>query len=332
MTTLRKPFYKRDPIGSVDALGRVLGISACDLTALAAEAESLYRSGKKVDKADGSFRETIDALPRLKKVQKRIQVCILNQVSFPNYLQGSIRDKQNRRDHIANATIHAGAKIVFNEDISKFFPSTQLKFVRAVWQHFFNFPPDVAEILTILTTKDEILPQGTHTSPLISNLIFWDVEPEIEEKLRARGFNYSRYIDDVTVSSKHPVRGSEKGFVVQSIVRMMARKGLRPKRSKHRIFTSGAQMLVNNQIVNGAKPSMPQKKRSAIRAAVKECETAASTGRRGESYRKLFDSVSGRVAEYERMHPGPGASLRERLNLIPPIKPHRFNSVAYSHF
>ena len=321
MTTLRKPSYNREPIGSIEALSRVLGLPVEELTVLASEAESLYRAGTKVDKADGSVRETIDALPRLKKIQKRIQLCILNHVCFPKYLQGSIRDKYNRRDHIANAAIHARAKIVFNEDIAKFFPSTREKFIRSMWQHFFQFPPAVAEILTRLTTKDGVLPQGTHTSPLIANLIFWDVECDTEAMFRARGFNYSRYIDDVTVSARRAIRGTEKSFVVRVIMQMMAKKSLHANRSKHRIFTSGHRMVVNNQNVNGSKPSLPQKKRSAIRAAVRECELQASQGRYGELYRKMFDSVSGRVAEYERLHPIPGLELRKRLIPIPPIKP-----------
>lgn len=51
-----------------------------------------------------------------------------------------------------------------------------------------GFSDDVAEILTMLTTKDGGLPQGAVTSSFLANLVFWDYEPSLVEKLAFAGY------------------------------------------------------------------------------------------------------------------------------------------------
>lgn len=118
-----KPFYRHAPILDLDTLAEVLELSRSQLDRMARSADRSYRCSPQ-KKKDGSERITWDAHRQLKAAQHLIKERILAQVSYPLYLQGGIRDRDNPRDYARNAGIHAGSACVINEDISDFFPST----------------------------------------------------------------------------------------------------------------------------------------------------------------------------------------------------------------
>ena len=57
------PRYKNNPIRSVDALSKALGIPESVLRETAVRADALYRLAKPIIKLDGSIRQPFDALP-----------------------------------------------------------------------------------------------------------------------------------------------------------------------------------------------------------------------------------------------------------------------------
>ena len=180
------------------ALSRALGVPTSLLHELARVADSQYRLADEIIKPDGSIRQTFDAFTPLKNIHRRIKLKIFSHVVFPNYLTGSLKG----RDYKTNAALHAGSRIVICEDIGQFFPSTRAPVVHDIWKNFFGFSDDVADCLTRLTTKDGALPQGAITSSYLANLAFWRDEPQIQAYLARLGVTYSRYVDDLALSSK----------------------------------------------------------------------------------------------------------------------------------
>ena len=150
------PSYSQRRIGTLQALHVALGMPVGDLPTLAERANDLYRVAKSITKPDGSIRNTYDAREPLKEVHRRIKSQILDHVNYPAYLTGSIKGC----DYKVNASLHARARIVINEDISGFFPSTSADRVFSIWRGFFGFSEDVARCLTQLTTRHGELPQG----------------------------------------------------------------------------------------------------------------------------------------------------------------------------
>lgn len=196
--THNHPYYKCKPIRSMPALSRALGVPTSLLHELARVADSQYRLADEIIKPDGSIRQTFDAFTPLKNIHRRIKLKIFSHVVFPNYLTGSLKG----RDYKTNAALHAGSRIVICEDIGQFFPSTRAPVVHDIWKNFFGFSDDVADCLTRLTTKDGALPQGAITSSYLANLAFWRDEPQIQAYLARLGVTYSRYVDDLALSSK----------------------------------------------------------------------------------------------------------------------------------
>lgn len=266
---------------------------------------------QEIEKSDGRKRFTFDAKPALKEIHRRIKSEILDRVTFPLYLTGSIKG----RDYKTNAELHVGAAIVIAEDIGSFFPSTTTAHVHDVWRNFFGFSDEVARLLTALTTRNRELPQGAITSPHLANLVFWRDEPALHDRFAADGIVYSRFVDDVAASSKTPIPPERKTEIVGAMYGLMLRYGYRPKRKKHELKTARQQMTVTKLTVN-QKPGLPSADRARIRAAVHRLERLAGQGVLSAEQRREYACVSGRVNHLARFHPGAAARLKARLKML----------------
>ena len=308
LTPSDKPFYNRRRIHNMASLAKALSIPANELNGLASRADMMYRLASSLPKTDGTMRQTWDAYEPLKKIHRSIRHNILDHVTYPPYLTGSLKGS----DYKINASLHAGAAIVINEDIAGFFPATSATVVHGICRNFFCFGQEVADCLTRLTTRNGELPQGAITSSFLANLAFWNTEPALYRSFKARGLIYSRYVDDIAVSSKTFLDNSSKTDVIASLYGMLFRHGYHPKRTKHEIRTSADRMNVTKLSVN-SKPGLSASRQSQIRSAVKYIEQAFL---RGEI--TIFDSgsyaqVLGQVHLLARFHPGKAEKLKQRL-------------------
>jgi len=300
------------------ALSRALGFTAEHLVAVAARASSLYRVAEKVEKADGTFRETFDAKPALKDIHRRIKSAILDRVAFPRYLTGSVKGQ----DYRTNALLHRNSKILISEDIQGFFPSTGQLLMYEVWSQFFGFSDDVSRCLTALCVKDGVLPQGSIASAHLANLVFWRVEPGVRADLARMGIRYSRYVDDICLSSPDAIAHEDKKKVIALVYAMLTRHGYSAKRAKHKLQTARGRIVATKLGVN-REPSLSRQQRGQIRAAVHKLESLFASGDQ-LCVRELLPSVGGRVSMLNRFHSTEGAALakrlaavREQLNLLP---------------
>jgi hypothetical protein len=303
--------YPHASIHGLAALSKALGVHHTVLEKCALNTEKLYRIAKSETKSDGSIRQTYDALPRLKAVQIKIKERLLQRVIFPLYLHGSLRGRSPR----TNAETHVRAKITFAEDISNFFPSASQALVHRVWADLFGFSQDVAALLTSLTTKDGGLPQGAVTSSYLANLVFWDYEPGLVKVLALRGLRYSRYVDDVTVSSQLRLEPNEKTYVVSQIYGMLLHHGFKPKRIKHDI-TTAAKSMRTTKLVHHTRVSLPPIQRKNTRAAVYALEQRVSLGERGAEVMRELASVSTRVGRLGSFHKTEAIALKKRLDSV----------------
>ncbi len=305
------PSYRGQPIRRIESLSKALRCPPKRLGYLGDNADRLYRIAQEIEKSDGSKRVTFDAKRALKEIHRRIKTEILDLVTFPLYLTGSIKG----RDYKTNAELHAGAAIVIAEDIGSFFPSTTTAHVFDVWRNFFGYSDEIAQLLTALTTRNGELPQGAITSPHLANLVFWRDEPELHDRFAADGIIYSRFVDDVAASSKKPITPEHKTEIVSAIFGLMLRHGYKPKRKKHELKTSGQQMTVTKLTIN-QKPGIQKAERARIRAAVHRLECLVGKGTLLAEQQREYASVLGRVTHLARFHPGEAAGLRARLKAL----------------
>jgi len=305
-----QPFYRHAPIRNLDTLAEILEVSRAQLARIARSANRSYRCVPQ-KKKNGSPRITWDAYRSLKAVQHLIKVRILAQVTYPLYLQGGIRDRENPRDYARNAGIHAGHACVINEDIADFFPSILAAQVRDIWRHVFRFPPEVADCLTSLSTRQGELPQGAKTSNHLANLVFWRDEHELVRHLVSKGWTYSRLTDDITVSYPQAVSLALKSEVISKLYTFIKRNGYKPKYRKHDIFDKNERMLVNNLVVN-EHPALPHQERHSVRSLVHKTAQALVAGDEPVTQR-LLSHVLGKIGKVKRFHRRTGQRLADKI-------------------
>lgn len=303
--------YKHRKIYKLESLAKALKTSLPDLQNLANRADHLYRIAKQVEKADGSIRITYDALPPLKTIHARIKKRFFDHVIFPEYLTGCIKG----RDYKTNASLHTHSSLVITEDIHSFFPSVTEDHIYHVWHGFFGFGPEVSTCLTKITTRCGELPQGAITSPHLANLVFWKKEPILQDKLSNLGITYSRFVDDISLSSHRHLTNQEKTLAIQLVYGMLNKYGFRAKRCKHKIYSSNSRMIVTKLSVNN-KPGLEKAERRKIRASVHALEKQFSQRGTISLTHGDFAEVLGKVRHLARFHRGQATPLLKRLQRL----------------
>jgi len=309
---MNRPVYRAQPIQSVASLCRALGRPEGLLRDLVERAPQLYIGPKPKLKKDGkSIRYVYDTKFPLKPLMKTINQVIFKKVAFPQYLQGSLAG----RDYVSNVAIHKDSQVVISEDIEKYFDHITDAHVFEIWRRFFGFGQSPAELLTALTTREGRVFQGTPTSSYLANLAFWDIEGTVVSKLEARGLRYSRYVDDVTVSSTDTMSSDDKTWAIGQVVAMIGSRGFHAKRDKHEIQSGEARISVMKLNVNRAV-GLSKRERAQIRAAVHQLEQCFDRGDTGPVFRHEMEKASGRIGRLNRFHAVEADRLRDRLTTM----------------
>ena len=308
MDTLR-PSYKNAPIQSIKSLALALGKSEQSLLSVSERAPSLYIGPIQKQKKDGTIREVWDTKKPLKQLLQKINRVIFERTIFPDYLTGSLK----KRDYITHISKHIRSECVVAEDISKFYDSITWTQVKEVWTGLFHFADDVAVILANLTTRTGFVSQGTPTGSYLANLILWKTEPKLVRKLNERGYRYSRYIDDVTVSSTRKIDNEQKQWIIAQVFAMFGKSQFKAKRKKHEILSPNKPMKIMGMNLNSTVPTLPKTERSKIRTAIFQIE---KTGFVSNAQRA---SASGRLGRLQKHHPVEAKALTLRLRAVPII-------------
>ncbi len=309
MQTRKAPWYRHAPIASLDALALALDVSQEAIVTERVSISSSYRRQER-PKKDGGVRITYSVARPLKAIQSRILQRILRKVDMPDYLLGGRPGKS----YLDNVQYHCGAKVLFGEDVASFYPSIRKTRVHDIFQHLFHFPPCVAECLADLCTYQGAVPQGAPPSGDLANLVLWRREPALVARFTAKGFRYSRYVDDIYVSAQRLVSPDDKTWIVGEIIRLLTLEGFRVKRKKHELATSGDAMRVHRVGINAGRPTISKKVRSKLRADVHRfVNTCGELD--AEMARKTHRSLRGRAAAMKRLHPSEYARLSGQLDV-----------------
>lgn len=281
------------------------------LGTIARTANRRYRGPIEIPKKGGGFREAFDAQPALRQVQTRILDRILRAATLPPYLLGGVKG----HNYVENAAWHAGSKVLLGEDIDSFYPSVTIGKVKHVFQHVFRFPPTVADILARLCTRNGVLVQGAVTSTDLANLVLYRTEPELEAAARDRGLRYSRFIDDIHVSTDRSLPNGQTQQFISVVRSALEREGFTPKRKKQFVATASDAMRVHGLNVNST-PSMPRKLRQQLRTEVFQLERRATTQPWDAQLEHRFIRLSSRVGHLKSINPGDARRLKSRLQQL----------------
>ena len=158
-----------------------------------------------LSKKGGGTRIIHAPMPRLKELQARLAAVLYDCQSELDTAHGSRRSFGFERGVgiLENADCHKGKRWVFNIDIKDFFPNINFGRVISFFKKNENFllNPKVAAYIAQIACYDERLPQGSPSSPVISNLICGSLDYRLSRLAAKHRCNYSRYADDITFST-----------------------------------------------------------------------------------------------------------------------------------
>jgi RNA-directed DNA polymerase len=155
----------------------------------------------KLKKSRGGFREICAPMSAIKTLQRRLNV-VFQAVYRPRYaVQGFVAGKSI----VSNAEKHVGARYVLNIDLEDFFPSINFGRIRGLFlTRPYELPEVVATVLAQICCYEGRLPQGAPTSPVVSNMICSRLDSEFHRLARDFRCMYSRYADDIVLSTRLP--------------------------------------------------------------------------------------------------------------------------------
>lgn len=203
-------------IRSRDHLARRLAVPLRVLNQLARHVVWHYNPTRLREKKGGGKPREINApRPRLKKIQRRINGTLLAGLWLPD----SIHAYRTGRSIKTAAEPHKGQRFLWVADIRHFYPSISHIDVYSMLTKL-GCTPDVARLLTILTTYGHKLPQGAPTSPALANLYMRlsGVAARLGGLAARHRLNITCFGDDILISGDRSFKGLTRHFarIIQS--------------------------------------------------------------------------------------------------------------------
>ena len=184
------------------------------------------------------------------------------------------------------------------------------KIAFAICQTFLNLGPGIN-----LWTR--FLPQGAPTSPALSNLMMKLADIRLSAMARSFGGFYTRYADDLTVSWLCPTKGRVIDSMYRCAAEVLEEYQIRLNNRKKRVMGTGSRQDIVGYCVNSGRPTVTQRYRKKIRAALHNEIVRGSKrfhkGRRQvsarEDYSREFPTrervgeLAGRIGYIQLSHP-----------------------------
>lgn len=220
-----------------------------------------------IPKKNGGNRKIASPSRKLKEIQSS-----LKNVFYEIYpTKPSTHGFAKGRSIITNAEKHLDKKYIFNIDLSDFFGSIHFGRIRNLFKSSpFNFNQSVATILAQICCFDNTLPQGAPTSPILSNMIAWKLDAQLQHLAKNTNCTYTRYADDISFSFTCNKQRLPESIVILKnnedlpgliLNRIIEENGFKINLGKVRLCSKLSRMEVTGLTVN----QFPNVKRSYVR-------------------------------------------------------------------
>jgi RNA-directed DNA polymerase len=159
-----------------------------------------------IKKKSGGERTIAAPVKPLKLIQSALNA-ILSAIYEPkSYVTGFVPHKSI----VDNAKVHVNKNYVYNIDLVNFFPSIELHRIKAVLKlEPFSLNSvereKLAFLIARLCCKDGRLPQGSPTSPVLSNIVCQQLDRQLNGLAKSANCRFTRYADDITFSANKDV-------------------------------------------------------------------------------------------------------------------------------
>lgn len=276
-----------------------------------------------IPKRHGGTRQISAPLDDLRVMQRNLATLLQDCVEAINEANG-LPDQiahgfKRKRSISTNAKPHRNRRFVFNLDLSDFFGTINFGRVQGFFTKDKSFALDekIAKILAQIACFESKLPQGSPCSPVISNLIGHILDIHLVRLAAKTGCNYTRYADDLTFSSNHPIFPISIAKITDDkhtwapgteLERLIKKSGFEINPKKTRMQYCDSRQEVTGLVVN-RKLNIRSEYRHKVRAMVHRLLT---TGK----FDIIYKSKDAAGIEIEQVVPGKLDQLHGMLGFI----------------
>jgi hypothetical protein len=291
-------------------------------------------------KSTGSIRLIETPKPRLKGLQRRILLAILDRIPSHPAVHGFVKGRSIK----TFAAPHVGQRVVLRIDLENFFPA----FSGARVQTFFRaigYPERVADLLGGIATNSvprgawsEVimqpgfaldpqelwhvramyarphLPQGAPTSPSLANLCSYRLDCRLSGLAQSAGAAYTRYADDLAFSGGDSFDRSVGRFATH-VAAILMEEGFTVQHRKTRIMRESVRQhlagLVTNRRLNVRRLDL-----DLLKAILTNCVRHGPGTQNRKAHPHFREHLEGRIGFIESINPEKGSRLRAIFNKI----------------
>lgn len=187
---------------------------------------------------------------KLKTFHHFLNMVICEQLKFNKNVVFSYRKGTSTLDAIE---AHKDNKYFFQTDIKSFYSSINKDLIkRTILNSFDNIPvlefEKYLDVVLKYFSFDDVLPTGFSVSPIISNSILFEFDNEFENYCNENNIVYTRYSDDIIVSSMNEIDESIS-FVISDFLNKFYDKKLCLNKSKSRFSHKGRKVKILGMVI-----------------------------------------------------------------------------------
>ncbi|PPT38721.1 hypothetical protein XarbCFBP8132_16245 [Xanthomonas arboricola] len=257
-------------IGLVSTVSFLAGISTDSCRRIAASAHRRYKVFTIPKKNGRDVRVVAQPAREVKAIQRAI-CAALNEYLHVHptataYVKGS--------SIIANAGMHKHCKYLTKLDFKSFFPSIDGESIeRALRSKIADLSEsEIQFVLNACTWRPEgrqVLCIGAPSSPLMSNAVMYDFDQLANIECRNMGVIYTRYSDDISISSEQPDKLSLAENRIREIIQIQSQPRLFFNDSKRVAVGRGTAMRVTGlTLSNEGKVTVGRTRKRGVRAGI----------------------------------------------------------------
>lgn len=244
----------------------------------------------RIPKRSGKARILEIPSDTLKELQNKILEDVLYKMGTHKSAHGFVKG----RNPITNAKVHNRARIIIKLDIKDFFRRTQEWTIKSSLKKnadYLGLTDEEIEQIIEYTMFDGHLPTGAPTSPALGNICLYNTDKALFAYCRANNLRYTRYADDITISSAKFIDKKTITGIIQEVQKCLKRRHHVLNYKKIKIFSTKNRMEITGIVIND-KPNISKKYRANLRAAIHQAKTDED-----------FEKVEGRIAWVAQVAP-----------------------------
>lgn len=226
-----------------------------------------------IKKRSGKDRQIDAPVKGLKDLQKLIYKKFSKEIQFRKCVYGYVED----RGILQNSIRHLRQRWVLRVDLKDFFPTVTAVRVAGMFSAPpFNLSYKPARALSLISTKNGRLTQGSPLSPWITNVICRGLDYTLQKLASKHKCYYSRYADDLffsTSNSLFPIAlahktDSESNITIGDELKLaIIGAGFLPNEEKTSLKAISQRQIITGVVVN-SRPNVPKQYVKNIRAAL----------------------------------------------------------------